>query len=170
MVNGPLQKQRWVFFNHNHCLLRECVCVHLNSSTIPLLKFTNGCIYEYIYKHWYVCSSSSTAADSRQHASPQQVRHTLGYIRVFHPRRKRARVRARDSRLRHCQLSRATVHRVVYRVNRHTIDCYKIGERDFDAFLWCVSDDSNVKHCKYKKHRLAPLCGFTFIYVRNDKS
>lgn len=96
MVNGPLQKQRWVFFNHNHCLSRVCTFLFVNNTIAEVYKRIY--MYEYTYKH----PSSSTAADPWQHASPQQVGHTLGYIRVFHLRRKRARVRARDSDIVNC--------------------------------------------------------------------
>lgn len=88
-----MQKQRSVFFNLNHCLL--IVFTFANNA---VLKFKRMYIYECTYIHRYICPSSSTAADSSQHASPQhQVRHILGYIWVSHPRRKTNRVRARDS-------------------------------------------------------------------------
>lgn len=123
--NGPLQKQRWVFCNQNHCLL--CVCLH--SSQQCYVE-----VYErmYIRIHIQTPVRMSVVLDrcrfSVARKSTTGKAHTRLHTSISPTTKNNSRVRAR---LRHCQLSRATVHRAVYRVNRHTIDCYKIAERKF---------------------------------------
>lgn len=134
-MRHPLQKRRSVFFNQSHCLL--IVFTFANNAMLKLKRM-------YIVHIHTSVRMSSTAADSSQHASPQPGKaHILGYVWVSLSLTTKNNSRARARLIRHCHARQSIVPFITS--TGITIGCYEIGERDFHAFFWRMSDDSNAK-------------------------